>query len=151
MPLRDIFVNRIRKSSWRAFRMLARGRGVSPCTYYPAVSGGSVVIRRNLYHDIVEDTGPGQVTGVDTYIYIDMNLPVKTVKELGWYREDESLPIVGFMPFEERWSPQTDAIITVPTEEGYLAGTYRIKKQTQYGQGVPCLWAFNLVPKRKTT
>jgi hypothetical protein len=148
MPIKENITNMIKKNSLRAFKTLARGKGVSKCKYYPAISGTTQVIKRNLYHDVIEDTGPGKVNGIETYIYIDMALPAKEVKALGWWKEDDTLPIVGYMPVEEGWVPQDSALIEVGPEEGYLSGTYRVKKSTQYGQGIPCLWVINLVPKR---
>ena len=148
MPIKDSIVNRLRKSSYRAFLKLSRGRGVSRCKLYPATSGNTKIVQRNLYHDIIEETGPGKIEPVDTFIFIDIAPPIKVVKALGWYKEDEGLPMIGYMPYESHWIPEKSAVIVIPEEEGYLAGTWVIEKETAYGQGVSVLWACNIVPKR---
>jgi len=148
MPIKENVIEMIRRNSLRAFKTLARGKGVSTCMFYPAVSGATAVVKRNMYHDIVEQTGPGKVDGIPTFIYIDLLPPAKVVKSLGWWKEDESLPILAYMPYESNWTPEKSALVVVPENEGYLGGTWSMEKVTMYGQGVSCLWVCNIVPKR---
>lgn len=148
MPIKDNVIAMIRRNSLRAFKTLSRGKGVSPCTFYPAVSGTTQVVKRNLYHDVIEDTGPGKVIGIPTFIYVDMNPPATVVKKLGWWKEDFTLPTLGYMPYEDTWTPEQDAIVEIASIEGYISGTWKIEKVTMYGQGVSCLWVCNIVPKR---
>lgn len=148
MPIKDSVIRMIRKNSLRAFKTLAKGKGVQLCNYYPATLGNVPVVRRNMYHDVVEHTGPGKVDAVPTFIFIDLNPPAKIVKQLGWWKEEETLPILGYMPYEDNWKPEKSALVEVSSNEGYLSGMWSIEKVTMYGQGVSCLWVCNIVPKR---
>ena len=148
MPIKDNIIEMIRRNSLRAFKTLARGKGVSPCTFYPATSGGVHIVRRNLYHDIIQDTGPGKVFGVSTFTYLELNPPIKVVKELSWWKEDEHLPQLAYIPYQDDFTPEKSAIIEIPESEGYLAGLWSIENYKMYGQGVPVLWVCHVVPKR---
>lgn len=99
----------------------------------------------NIYHDKTADSLGSSIT---TFGYIEISPPIKTVQQLGWWREGESLPILCYLPWEEGMLPKKDDQLVVATE-GVLAGEYQIDHVKQYGQGEAISWILNIHKDRQ--
>jgi hypothetical protein len=122
-------------------------RGAVSCKIY--VETVSNPIQRNLYHDVTVDI---PVTPTTPYyehkVYIDLKPPKKVVKDLNWWRDDETLPILAYMPYSAGFTPDFGTKIVVG--DGHLAGTYVVQKLASYGFDVSSLWVCNIVPYRNS-
>jgi len=137
VPLPDSLVNQIRVNVLRA---IATTPGTQKCVIRPVTNNSF-----NIYGDSVD---PDYAEQFEHFCYIEFNPPIKVVKELGWWKAGESLPIVCYVPYSEEWTPATGDIVTVDADEGYMAGNYKILQVKTFGQGAPLVWVVNLEPER---
>lgn len=118
-----------------------RNMHVALATYYKRVQD------KNIYHDEQDDIY--EVTAVNVRVYLDFTAPIKVVKELGWYKEEDALPIIAYLIYESTFTPDKDDKLIVPVSEGYMSGTWMVSQVTQFGQGVPIAWALNVHQDRR--
>lgn len=137
MPLPDRVVEAIRRNTKRAFAVVP---GVQPVEYE------SINSDKNLYHD---ETSTAYAAAVSTFGFIEFDAPMKVVKELGWWREGETSPILMYMPWEDDITPKQGDRFTTPATEGYFGATWRVNHVKMYGQGKPLVWYLNVSPERK--
>jgi hypothetical protein len=152
MPMNQLISESVKKRSLQQFKRLARkGRGVFQCKVYPVESGNSTILKRNVYHDVVEDTGPGKVNAFDSYCYFDFMPPLQTVKSLGWWKEGETLPMLAYFPVQEGVVFQKGVKFEVLTTDGIVKGMYDVLKEKSYGAGEVLLWVLSIAPYRKSS
>lgn len=147
MPLRAAIQDKLQATALRQFRLLSKGRGVVKADYYAATSGNVSVVQRNLYHDVIKDTGPGAILPIETLLYLELKPATKVVKQLGWWKEEDNLPILAYMP-HTTFDAEIGAKLIIGTAEGYLSGTWNISKVSMIGQGFPIVWVCQVVPDR---
>lgn len=123
------------------------GNGGETCKVYVEGTTDDKIIKRNIYHDVTQDISTVTGTMYTHLVYIDLQPPVKTVKGLGWWRENESLPIIAYMPWHESFTPDKGVKIVLDSE-GMLNGTYVIQVAKSLGYDQACVWACNIVPYR---
>lgn len=137
----------MRKNSMRLFRHLSKDKGVMPCTFYAIAQ--DIAGRRNVYHDTV-DTSADPITGVQTLCFIELNAPLKVIRDLGWWKEGESLPVLLYLPWQSDVLPAQECKVHIGADQGYMAETWIINKVAQFGQDVPIAWVCTVSPKRTT-
>ena len=129
------------------------------CTVYTI--GGTHEETHDFYGDVSDDI-ISYSNKFSTYITFDTHPTIKTLKSLGWYIDNTTLPILAYIPViygdalsHNQYTPQIDDRITLPSncnlyhdvirdEESFL-----IKKMV--GQGYPDVvyYVANLVPYRR--
>ena len=134
-------VNLLRHKALMAFGLLSNGRESMACTYYARN------ITENVYRDKEVDNTLSSPP-IDTYCYIQLNAPIKVVKELSWFKEGDSLPILMYLPYQDDFVPEQGSKVVVPPSDSYMGDTWTINSVKAYGQDVPILWVCNVSPKR---
>ena len=133
----DKITSIVRKKSFMAFLSL-NGKSIKEAVFKVQD------ISRNLYHDI--ESSEDQLVS-DTYVYINSDPPVKVVKDLGWWKEDERLPILAYFPYQSDFKPKKDDIFEV-FWNGYTEGNYKVNMVKAYGYSSPVVWVCNVSPVR---
>lgn len=127
-----------RKKALKAFTFL-KGKSVKVASFK------SQDVTRNLYHDVVDSSDKNVV---DTYVVIDVDPPVKVIKKLNWWKEDESLPFLAYFPYQDNFTPKQKDKFEV-FYNGYSQGVYIINMVKTYGYTAPVIWVCNISPDRK--
>jgi len=157
MPLNPLIENLKKKRMLRSFKHFAdKGRGVSPCLFYPAsTSAGVEVVKRNIYHDIIEDqvvkSGGYNIQGISTYCYIDQQPALKTIVNFGFaYKEGDTLPLLCFLPMQTGIKPENNSLIVMASNEGLISGRFSTAQAKSYGITNVLLWVITIVPYRNS-
>jgi hypothetical protein len=149
MSLNDVIVRNLRRNTLRELKRLSGRKEASHCLFYPATNTltNAPIVKRNLYHDVVDDTGPAVITGIPTVTYIDIMPPIKVVKEAGWWKEGDTLPIVAYIGYEGGVVPEKGAKLEV-TDAGYMKGMYVIQNVKMYGKDSPIVYMCTITADR---
>lgn len=157
MPLNPLIENLTKKRMLRSFKHFSdKGRGVSPCLFYPAsTSAGVQIVKRNIYHDVMESqvakSGELIVHGIPTYCYIDQTVPLKTVLRLGLaYKEGDTLPIICYLAVTNGILPENNSLIILANSEGLISGRYSVTQIKSYGITNILLYVCTIVPYRNS-
>ena len=155
MPLNPLTVSIVQRKMLRGFAHFSKkGRGISPCKFYPTKVGATEQVIRNIYHDVTSDQISSDdsynVTPIDTFCYIDSNAPYKTIARLGFIiKEGESLPILCYMPLQSNIVPENNSLIVLLTDEGLISGRWSVSQAKSYGVNSPVLlYVCTVVPYR---
>lgn len=105
-------------------------------------------VDKNIYHDTVTEQLGDAIPHI---CYIETDPPSKTVKQLGWWREGEKLPILCHIPWSDLFQPGKDDEFEVLSGEGVLEGRYVIDHTKNYGEGQAISWVCNIHKKRTVT
>lgn len=144
-----------RKSFYESQRL----NGVA-CTINPVIKS------HEDSHDFYGDVNPETAynVGVATYVTFDTNPSVQTLKSLGWYVDNDSMPILAYIPvyYEDglkvsQYTPSVDDKISLPVNSTLTGDvlhdveSFLVKKLV--GQGYPDViyYVVNLVPMRTDT
>ncbi len=138
MPLSPSLTEQIQRNILRAIQTTP---GTQPKTLIRPLNE----VVENVYGDDSEEVYGAEF---EHPVYIEFNPPIKVVQDLGWWKAGESLPLICYIPYLDSWSPKFGDQIVVPSDEGYMSGSYKILAVKTYGQGVPLIWVVNLEPNR---
>lgn len=123
--------------------------------------GGTHEETHDFYGD-VSDEITSYSSKFTTYITFDTHPTIKTLKSLGWYIDNNTLPILAYIPViygddqnRKQYTPQIDDRIILPADRTLYQDVVRdeesflIKKLV--GQGYPDVvyYVANLVPYRR--
>jgi hypothetical protein len=100
---------------------------------------------RNFYHDDLGTDG----SGIAIRIFIEFSAPKKVVQQYGWYKEEDALPMLGYLPWYNNINPVKGDTFEVPATEGYAVGKWYINNVLMFGQPEAIAWAFNITRDRK--
>jgi len=129
-------------------RDIIRARILNALTLTKGVQTGSLfaaTATKNIFEDKVT-VAYGAAKSIK--IAIELNAPIKIAKQLGWWRDGEDVPIIGYLHYiAGGYVPKRDDKITVASA-GFMTTDYIIENIKMYGIEEALGWVMTLMPKR---